>query len=91
MDTNAATTSSPELGAMEIDLQRLLLRLQSALADKTHSSVNQDEILRRWTFVERAQALLQGLEASLTSDEDSRRIATYADKLNFISQLLYGF
>lgn len=80
-----------EVARLEIDLKRLLLRMQGALAGASHASVSQDEMIRRWTYFEFAQNLLRKLAAELTGDEESKRIATYEEKLNFISQMMCVF
>ena len=41
----------------EIDLQRLLQRMQVSLANTSHSSCSEEECFKHWTYVEHAKEL----------------------------------
>ena len=77
------------MDVVEIDLKRLLHRMQGLLANNAHGSISEEEAQKRWTYVEHAQKLLQQLsEAFHDKEEDKKRLANYESKLNFISQLM---
>ena len=77
-----------EVVQIEINVRRLLHRIQAALATTSHASSSEEEILKRWTYVDYAQGLIKQLHSSAASDEDSRRIANYEQKLQFIMQMM---
>lgn len=71
---------------MEIDLKRLLHRLQGAMSVEAHSALGEDEALRRWALVEHAKELLSGL--SLDGEDEDHQRQLYEAKLKFITDFM---
>ena len=74
--------------SMDIELKRLLHRLQASLATTAHASSSEDEVNRRWTYVDYANQLLQNMREELTHEEDVKRLMNYENKLTFVTQLM---
>ena len=77
-----------DVARIELDVRRLLHRIQAALASSSHASSSEEDILKRWTYVDHLQALLRQLGEELREEEDVKRIATYENKLGFITQMM---
>ncbi|KAH9259349.1 hypothetical protein BASA81_002392 [Batrachochytrium salamandrivorans] len=73
---------------MEIDLKRLLHRLQGAMSTEAHSALSEDEALRRWALVEHAKELLNGLNSNDEDEEVAHRKQLYEAKLKFITDFM---
>ena len=88
MRFDRSVESETGMEALEIDLRRLLYRLQGTLADASHGSADPGEIQRRWTYVRHAETLLARISSQAKLEEDARRLQSYESKLKFISELM---
>lgn len=75
---------------LETDVRRIVSRLQAALAKSSHAASSEEDVIKRWSYVEYIQKQLAVLRDNYKDDpQASTRLNEYSEKLEFCTQLMY--
>jgi hypothetical protein len=78
-----------DVKSLEIEVRRLLNRVQTALAQASHASSTEEDAIKRWTYIEHLQKQLDVLREALKHDTPgTKRVHAYNERLEFLTQLM---